>query len=48
VDPEARTVRVLLLGDGDFVEIGVYKGGDAVISPTLEDFSFRPEEIFPA
>ncbi len=48
VDPEARTVRVLLLGDGDFVEVGVYKEGDTVTSPTLEGFSFRVEEIFPA
>ena len=48
IDPEARTVRVLLLDDGDFVEVGVYKEGDTVTSPTLEGFSFRPEEIFPA
>ena len=48
IDPEARTVRVLLLDDGDFVEVGVYKEGDTVTSPTLEGFSFRVEEIFPA
>ena len=48
IDPEARTVRILLLGDGDFVEVGIYKEGDTVTSPTLEGFSFRVEEIFPA
>ena len=48
VDPEAKTVRVLLLSGGDFVEVGVYKEGDTVTSPTLEGFSFRLEEIFPA
>ena len=47
IDPDTRTVRVLLLGDGDFVEVGVYKEGDTVTSPTLEGFSFRVEEIFP-
>ena len=48
IDPDTRTVRVLLLGDGDFVEVGVYREGDTVTSPTLEGFSFRVEEIFPA
>ena len=48
IDPDTRTVRVLLLDDGDFVEVGVYKEGDTVTSPTLEGFSFRVEEIFPA
>ena len=48
VDPEARTVRVLLLHGGDFVEAGIYREGDVVSSSTLEGFSFRPEEIFPA
>ena len=48
IDPEARTVTVLLLDNGDFVEIGVYREGDTVISPTLEGFSFRVEEIFPS
>ena len=47
IDPDARTVTVLLLSDGDFVEVGVYKEGDTVTSPTLEGFSFRVEEIFP-
>ena len=48
IDPDTRTVRVLLLSDGDFVEVGVYREGDTVTSPTLEGFSFRVEEIFPA
>ena len=47
IDPVARTVTVLLLRDGEFVEVGVYKEGDTVTSPTLEGFSFRVEEIFP-
>ena len=48
IDPVARTVTVLLLRDGEFVEVDVYKEGDTVTSPTLEGFSFRVEEIFPA
>ena len=48
INPEAQTVTVLLLHGGDFVEVGVYREGDTVTSPTLEGFSFRVEEIFPA
>ena len=47
IDPVVRTVTVLLLRDGEFVEVGVYKEGDTVTSPTLDGFSFRVEEIFP-
>ena len=48
INPEARTVTVLLLDNGDFVEVGFYREGDTVTSPTLEGFSFRVEEIFPS
>ena len=49
INPVARTVTVLLLDDGgNYVEAGVYKEGDTVTSPTLEGFSFRVDEIFPA
>ena len=48
INPDARTVTVLLLRDGEFVEVNVYREGDTVTSPTLEGFSFRVEEIFPA
>ena len=48
IDPEARTVTVLLLGNGDYVEAGVYREGDTVTSPTLEGLSFGVEEIFPS
>ena len=46
INPDTRTVTVLLLRDGDYVEAGVYREGDTVTSPTLEGFSFRVEEIF--
>ena len=48
INPDTRTVTVLLLDNGDFVETGVYREGDTVTSPTLEGFSFRVEEIFPS
>ena len=48
IDPVARTVTVLLLGEGDYVEAGVYGAGDTVTSPTLEGLSFRVEDIFPS
>ena len=48
INPDARTVTVLLLRDSDYVEAGVYREGDTVTSPTLEGFSFRGEDIFPS
>jgi Uma2 family endonuclease len=37
VDPEARTITVLLLRNGDFEEVGIYQKGQTLSSPTLEE-----------
>ena len=46
VDPDAMTVTVLLLGESGYREVGTYESGQSLVSPTLEGFSLRLEEIF--
>jgi Uma2 family endonuclease len=46
VDPEARTITVLLLRNGDFEEVGIYQKGQTLSSPTLEGFTLNLDEIF--
>ena len=47
VDPEARTVTVLLLRNGGFEEVGTYGKGQVLSSPTLAGFTLNLDEIFP-
>ena len=46
VDPDARTVTVLLLEGRGFAVAGVYGPGQDVISPTVRGFTLNPDEIF--
>jgi Uma2 family endonuclease len=46
VDPEARTVTVLLLRNGALEEVGIYRKGQTLSSPTLEGFTLNLDEIF--
>ena len=46
VDPDAKTVTVLLQEEGGFGEVGVYGEGETLRSPTLTGFSLALEEIF--
>ena len=46
VDPEARTVTVLLLRNGGFEEVGIYRKGQVLSSPTLPGFALNLDEIF--
>ncbi len=45
-DPEARTVIVMLLKDGEFESVGEYGIEDTLTSPTLEGFSVSLDRIF--
>ncbi len=45
-DPEARTVVVMLLKDGEFESVGGYGMEDTLTSPTLEGFSVSLDRIF--
>ena len=47
VDPDARTVTVLRLGDGEYETAGTYGPGQALASPTLEGLTIDVDEVFP-
>jgi Uma2 family endonuclease len=46
IDPQAQTVTVLALESSDYVEVGVFRGGNCVVSPTFPGLALTPEEIF--
>ena len=46
VDPDTRTVTVLLLDDGTFVEVAHYGAGQPLTSPTLPGFTVNLDDIF--
>ncbi len=46
VDTDARTITVLLRGEGGFGVNSIYGEGQILRSPTLAGFSVAPEEIF--
>ena len=46
VDPDTRTVTVLLLDDGAFVEVAHYGTGQTLTSPTLAGFTVNLDNIF--
>jgi len=46
VDPDAKTIRVLLRGECSFDVVSVYGEGEILRSPTLEEFSVALEEVF--
>ncbi len=46
VDPDAKTIRVLLRGEGRFGVDGIYGEGDTLRSPTLTGFSSDLDAIF--
>ena len=46
VDPDAKTVAILLMGQDAFDVVGTYGEGQIVTSPTLKGFTFNLDEIF--
>ena len=46
VDPEARNITVLPLGEGDYTEGATYTEGQTLTSSMLEGFSAHLDEIF--
>ena len=46
VDPDARTITVLLLDDGAFAEAARYGTGQTLTSPTLPGFTANLDDIF--
>jgi Uma2 family endonuclease len=48
IDPQNQTVTVLVLETGDYVERGIFRGNDPIISPTFPTLQLTPGEIFAA
>ena len=48
INPDAHTVIVLLLNQGEYEPAGLYGEGSTLISPTVEGFSVPVDEIFPS
>ena len=48
INPEAHTVAVLLLEEGEFRPAGIYGEGSALSSASIEGFSIKVDEIFPS
>jgi Uma2 family endonuclease len=48
VDRNPQTVVVLRLEQGAYQVVGVFRGEDAIVSPTFPDLQLAPEEIFAA
>ena len=46
VDPDSRTIMVLLRGESRFEVSGIYGEEQSLSSPTLDGFSVALEEIF--
>ena len=46
VDPDARTITVFLLNEGEFEEVDTYSEGETLTSPMLEGFTFTLEGKF--
>lgn len=45
VDPQEQIVMVLQLEDGQYIEVGVFQNGEALISPTFPQLSLTAEQI---
>ena len=45
-DPDAQTITVMLLKDGEYQTVGDYGIDDTLASPTLEGFSVRLDRVF--
>ena len=46
VDPDARTITVFLLNEGEFEEVDTYSEGETLTSPMLAGFTFTLEGKF--
>jgi Uma2 family endonuclease len=46
VDPEAQTVTVLHLQGADYVEVGLFRGGDHILAPTFLELNLTVDQVF--
>jgi Uma2 family endonuclease len=46
IDPGERSVAVLALQGNDYHEVGRFRDGDLILSPTFPELALTPEQIF--
>lgn len=46
IDPEAQAITVLKLKEGQYVEVGVFKGSESIISPSFPNLDLTAEQVF--
>ena len=46
IDPIQQVVTVLRLEDGQYVEVGVFRDGEAMMSPMFSQLSLTVQQIF--
>jgi Uma2 family endonuclease len=46
IDPSERAVTVLELQGNDYREIGIFKNGDRIVSPTFPELALTAEDVF--
>ena len=46
IDPIEQVVTVLRLEDGQYVEVGVFRDGEVIMSPMFSQLSLRVQQIF--
>jgi Uma2 family endonuclease len=48
IDPEAQTVTVLGLQEDEYVEIGLFREGDRILTPTFPELNLTVDQVFAA
>lgn len=48
IDPEAQTVTVLELRGSQYQEVGVFRNGEPIVSPTFPEFALTAQQVFAA
>ena len=48
IAPETETVTVLQYQNGQYAEVGVFRGSDRIISPLLQNLALTAEQVFEA
>ena len=46
IDPKEQKITVLHLENGEFVEVGEFRGDERMLSPTYQNFTLSAAEIF--
>jgi Uma2 family endonuclease len=46
IDPSSQSVMVLALQGDDYSEVGTFRGGDSIVSPTIPELRLTAKQVF--